>query len=61
MPDILKGYEMVISEKLKDAICDMILDLDSHFPEDELNDEYYKWFLHRYIEPIFKALTDITD
>ena len=44
-----------MTEKLKDALLDMILDLDSHYPEDEMTDEDCNRFYKRYIEPIVKA------
>ena len=46
---------VVISDELKDAIYDMIYDLDSHFPEEVLNNAYYEWFYEKYIKPISKA------
>lgn len=46
---------IVINDELKDALLDMILDLDSHFPEDVFDDEYCKWFYETYIEPILRT------
>ena len=61
MPDTqLKENSMVVNEELRNAMVDMILDLDNHFPEEELNDEYYEWFYERYIKPILKT-QGITD
>lgn len=51
---------MIINEKSKHAIWDMIYDLDNHFPDEVLTDEYYKWFYERYIKPILKT-QGITD
>ena len=52
---------MIINEELKDALLDMILDLDSHFPGEEFDDDkYIRWFYKRYIKPILKT-QDITD
>lgn len=44
-----------MTDKLKHALLDMILDLDSHYPEDEMTDDDYEWFYKRYIEPIIIA------
>lgn len=61
MPDIqVKEYKMIINEESKHAMWDMIYDLDNHFPDDALNDEYYEWFYNRYIIPILKT-QGITD
>lgn len=51
---------MIINEESKHAIWDMIYDLDNHFPDEVLTDEYYKWFYERYIKPILKT-QGITD
>lgn len=51
---------VVVNEQLKDALSDMIEDIDRHFPLEVLNDEYCKWFYEKYIEPILKT-QGITD
>ncbi len=49
-PVTLKGYDMIINEELKDALLDMILDLDSHFPAGEVDNKYYERFYEKYIK-----------
>ena len=46
-----KGIIMKITEKMKQLIWEIISDLDRHFPDDALTDEYYNYFFKKYIIP----------
>lgn len=45
---------MIITEKMKELLLEIILDLDRHFPTEVLNDEYYERFFNKYIKPCIK-------
>ncbi len=46
--DVIK---YILDNKTKDLIYEIISDLDRHFPEEVLTDEYYVEFYVKYIKP----------
>lgn len=40
-----------MTQEMKNLIWEIISDLDSHFPDDALTDEYYERFFNKYIKP----------
>lgn len=41
-----------MDSELKKLIREIISDLDRHFPNDALTDEYYNYFYEKYLVPI---------